>query len=59
MNAKEFFIKTAKMRQAQELYKSTRLNIYYAEARSLEEDIDTEIKRVQEVTEKTNNPKLF
>gem|GEM_PF-4369353 len=47
------------MRQAQELYKSTRLNIYYAEARSLEEDIDTEIKRVQELTERANNPKLF
>lgn len=59
MNAKEFFIKTAKMCEAQKLYKSTRLNIYFAEAREIEEAIDNEIERVSVITERANNPRLF
>ena len=59
MTAKEFFDKTAKMREAQKLYKSTRQNVYYAEARELEDAIDNEIERVRVITQRANNPKLF
>lgn len=59
MTAKDFFEKTTKMREAQKLYKSTRLNLYFAEARELEGAIDNEIERVRVITERANNPRLF
>lgn len=49
MDAKEFFIKVAEMRRAQKAYFGTRTKETLEKAKSLEREIDNEIKRVNEL----------
>lgn len=59
MNAKEFFIKVSKMREAQKNYFSTRTQSNLKIAKSLEKEIDQEISRVNRVITEKKEPGLF
>ena len=48
MNAKEFFLKVAEMRHAQKAYFGTRSKETLEKAKTLEREIDNEIKHVNE-----------
>lgn len=49
MDAKQFFMKVAEMRHAQKAYFDTRSKETLEKAKTLEREIDTEIKRVNEM----------
>lgn len=60
MNARQFFEKVREMRAAQNTYFKTRNNNDLNRARSLEREIDAEIKRVDAViAERSAGPSLF
>lgn len=60
MNARQFFEKVREMRNAQNTYFRTRLPGDLNRARSLEKEIDAEIKRVDAViAERSAGPSLF
>lgn len=59
MDAKTFYDTVRAMRQAQKRYFKTKDNIVLQEARRLESIIDKEIKRVDEITQSNNYPKIF
>ena len=49
MDAKQFFMKVAEMRHAQKAYFGTKTKDALEKAKTLEREIDTEIKRVNEL----------
>lgn len=49
MTSKEFFDKVSKMRTAQKNYFKTRATCYLTESKNLEDEIDSEIKRVRKI----------
>lgn len=55
MDAKEFFIKVAEMRHAQKAYFGTRTKETLEKAKSLEREIDNEIKRVNDLKQMNLN----
>lgn len=59
MDAKQFFDKVARMREAQQLYFKTRSQSYLKESKRLEREIDDEIERVNDIQRKKQNPNLF
>lgn len=56
MNAREFFDKVAAMRQAQRDYFKTRDKDTLIRSKTLEKEVDDEIKRVNEIIEKQTKP---
>ena len=58
MDAKTFFEKVKRMREAQKNYLKLRSPHYLNESKRLEKEIDDEIKRVDSIIEEYNNPKL-
>lgn len=59
MDAKEFYDLVVKMREAQKNYFRSRSQIYLKESKQHEKEVDKEIKRVQDIVAKRDNPKLF
>ena len=60
MNARQFFEKVREMRNAQNTYFRTRSQADLNRARSIEKEIDAEIKRVDAViAERSAGPSLF
>lgn len=59
MNAKEFFTLVAQMRDKQKEYFRTRSTSVLQESKRLEKQVDDEIKRVNEIVENKQEPKLF
>lgn len=59
MNAKEFYELVVKMREAQKNYFRSRTQVYLKESKQHEKEVDKEIKRVQGVVSKRDNPTLF
>ena len=51
MNAKEFFLTVAQMREAQKKYFKNRFSADLEKAKELEKIIDAEIERVKKLTE--------
>lgn len=51
MNAKEFFLTVAQMREAQKQYFKNRFSADLEKAKELEKKIDAEIERVKKLTE--------
>lgn len=49
MSAKEFFDKVAEMRNAQKQYFKTRSQDWLIASKTLEREVDAEIKRVQDI----------
>ena len=58
MNSKEFFNKVAFMRQLQKEYFNTRSKSVLAECKTIEREIDAEIKRVNAIIQ-TKEQNLF
>lgn len=54
MNAKEFFEKVVKMREAQKNYFKTRSSMDLQLSKKLEREIDNEIARVNQIINKPN-----
>ena len=52
MNAKEFFYKVSEMRDTQRRYFETRDRATFRAARALENEIDSEIRRVKKILER-------
>lgn len=52
MNAREFFYKVAEMRDAQIRYFETRDRAVFRAARFLENEIDSEIRRVKKILDR-------
>lgn len=59
MDARRFYETVRDMRKAQIKYFKTRDNIVLQEAKRLEAIIDNEIKRVEEITQNQQYPKIF
>lgn len=59
MDAKTFFEKVKRMREAQKDYFKTRSTRYLNESKRLEKEIDDEIKRVDTIIAERNSPKLW
>lgn len=59
MDAKTFFDKVVKMREAQKTYFKTRRPVDLKKSKDLEKEIDDEISRVQKIEEARRNPQLF
>lgn len=55
MNSREFFDKVALMRQLQREYFKTRSKSVLNECKAVEKEIDTEIKRVNDIITKEQN----
>lgn len=58
MDSKTFFDKVVRMREAQKAYFKRRSPSYLNESKRFEKEIDDEIKRVQQLINEHNNPKL-
>lgn len=54
MNARDFFYLVAEMREAQKAYFETKDRHVFRAARKLENDVDKEIRRVREVTNRAD-----
>lgn len=52
MNAREFFYKVSEMRDTQKRYFETRDRATFRAARALENEIDSEIRRVKKILER-------
>lgn len=52
MNAREFFYKVAEMRDTQTRYFETRDRATFRAARALENEIDSEIRRVKKILDR-------
>lgn len=59
MDAKTFFEKVKRMREAKKDYFKTRSTRYLNESKRLEKEIDDEIKRVDTIIAERNSPKLW
>ena len=59
MNAKQFFVKVSKMRDAQKMYFKHRTNERLQEALQLEKEIDQEILRVNLALSPKESEELF
>ena len=59
MDAKEFYDLVVKMREAQKNYFRSRSHVYLKESKQHEKEVDKEIKRVNAIVAKRDNPKLF
>lgn len=59
MDARQFFDKVCEMRTAQKEYFKCRTSAALSRSRSLEREIDNEIKRVNSVPQKKQEPQLF
>lgn len=59
MDAKTFFDKVKRMREAQKNYFKLRSPHYLNESKRLEKEIDDEIKRVDSIIAERNSPKIW
>lgn len=59
MDAKEFYDLVVKMREAQKNYFRSRSQVYLKESNQHEKEVDKEIKKVNAIVAKRDNPKLF
>lgn len=59
MDSKTFFEKVVQMRELQKQYFRTRSSETLRQSKRLEKEIDDEIKRVQEIIHRQNNPTLW
>lgn len=59
MDAKTFFDKVVKMREAQKTYFKTRRPVDLKKSKDLEKEIDDEIARVRNILDQQINPSLF
>ena len=59
MDAKQFYDLVVKMREAQKNYFRSRSQVYLKESIQHEKEVDKEIKKVNAIVAKRDNPKLF
>lgn len=59
MKPREFYDKVVQMRRMQKEYFKTRSSIALQRSKQQEKEIDDEIKRVQKIIHRQNNPTLW
>lgn len=59
MKPKDFFDAVARMREKQKVYFRTRTSAALSESKRLEKVVDDEIKRVENIIYKQQNPSLW
>lgn len=59
MDARQFFNLVSRLREAQKRYFKTRSSADLQSSKQLEKEIDEEIRRVNDIIQQKQNPKLF
>lgn len=59
MNARQFFNLVSRLREAQKRYFKTRSSADLQSSKQLEKEVDEEIRRVNDIIQQKQNPKLF
>lgn len=59
MDARQFFNLVSRLREAQKRYFKTRSSADLQSSKQLEKEVDEEIRRVNDIIQQKQNPKLF